>query len=320
MCGVARVARRAVVLLVLVGCGEAAAPASTPAAAPVPVEFDDPFAEVDSKAVPEDSSKVGGAGEAVGVMGASAQGDAGAVMEPAAVAVATAVAAGDVAGEKKAGATAVVAGDAAVAGEKKAAKKSVTGKSEAPTPVPAETPTPEPAPMPVPTPAPTPAPIPVEKPAPVVAPQQRFAGTFRYAGGEAQKQGIAAAIDVTVNELNALIRGIARKRLAEGSPVRETISIAVDGDKVSMTFGPGRSVTGRIDGPAVAWTSDTGKPVKVSLSMVKGRLVQTFVADDGGRRSVFTLDESGDRMTLSVTITSERLPVPLKYALTYRRG
>lgn len=51
--------------------------------------------------------------------------------------------------------------------------------------------------------------------------------------------------------------------------------------------------------------------------MVKSRLVMTFTADDGGRKSVF--NETGDRMTLSVTITSERLTNPLKYALSDKR-
>ena len=53
--------------------------------------------------------------------------------------------------------------------------------------------------------------------------------------------------------------------------------------------------------------------------MVKSRLVMTFTADDGGRKGVFTLNETGDRLTLSVTITSERLTNPLKYALSDKR-
>ena len=47
------------------------------------------------------------------------------------------------------------------------------------------------------------------------------------------------------------------------------------------------------------------EPLTGKFSMVKSRLVMTFNADDGGRKSVF--NETGDRMTLSVTITSERL-------------
>jgi hypothetical protein len=194
----------------------------------------------------------------------------------------------------------------------------------APTPAPADSPAPAPAPAPPPVPEPapvaTPEPAPVATPAPPpVPPQQRFAGTFRFAGGDAQRTELAAAIDTAVQELNALIRGIGRKRLTESNVIRDTITIAVDGDKVTTTFAPGRTVSAKLEGASVPWTSDTGKPLTVKFSMVKGRLVQTFTADDGGRRSVFTLNEAGDRMTLSVTITSERLTNPLKYALSYKR-
>ena len=114
-------------------------------------------------------------------------------------------------------------------------------------------------------------------------------------------------------------RPIGRKRLRESNPIREQVTIAVDGDKVSMTSVAGRTLVHRLGGPAVPWTSDSGKAVQVSVSLVKGRLVQTYTADDGGRRSTWTLDESGDKLTLSVTVTSERLANPLKYALSYRR-
>lgn len=78
-------------------------------------------------------------------------------------------------------------------------------------------------------------------------------------------------------------------------------------------------MTGTLGGPAVAWTNDSGKPVTVAFSLVKGRLVMDFKSEDGARRSTFSLDESGAKLTMSVTITSERLTSPLKYALTYKR-
>lgn len=183
-------------------------------------------------------------------------------------------------------------------------------------PAPADTPAPTPTPAPAPeaTPKPPPAPTPPPQPA-----QARFAGTFRYVGGEAQRQNLQAAIEAAVMELNALIRGIGRKRLTEANPIREQITFAVDGDRVTATFAPGRTISGILGGPAVPWTSDSGKPVTVAFSLVKGRLVMNFTADDGTRRAVYTLDESGDKLTMSVTITSERLTNPLKYALSYKR-
>ena len=332
-----------VVLGLCVACGEAAAPA------PVPEEFDDPFAEaVVEKAVPGDRS-VGGAevvavAESAGGAGAVA-GSAGAVVGSAGEVVGSAGevvgSAGEVVGSAGADASAVagasaadasvvaeVSGAAKVGGEpaKKVKEPGVTKPvpvpkdSSAPTPAPAPAPEPAPAPVPEPASAPTPAPAPAPTPAPpAVPPEQRFVGSFKFVGGEAQRSNLEAAIEAAAMQLNALIRGIGRKRLRESNPIREQVTIAVDGDKVSMTFAPGRTLVHRLGGPAVAWTSDSGKAVQVSVAVVKGRLVQTYTADDGGRRSTWTLDESGDKLTLSVTVTSERLAEPLKYALSYRR-
>jgi len=319
----------AVMLGLVLACGEAAAPA------PVPEEFDDPFAEeVAVKAVPEDRSAVAGAevagdAKAVEVVNGAGVG-AGAVAEVGAVVAENSAVA---AVPAEAGAVAVPAEAAVAAGAEKQAKKAPakpaaggTVKTGTSAPVPGDSPpvapTPEPAPAPAPTPAPTPepAPAPVQPAPPVVAPEQRFVGTFKFVGGDAQRTNLEAAIEAAAMQLNALIRGIGRKRLRESNPIREQVTIAVDGDKVSMTSSAGRTLVHRIGGPAVPWTSDSGKPVQVSIALIKGRLVQTYTADDGGRRSTWTLDETGDKLTLSVTVTSDRLAEPLKYALSYRRS
>ncbi|MBK7827601.1 hypothetical protein [Nannocystis sp.] len=336
--------------LTVIACGEAAAPAA------VPEEFDDPFADdpvVAAKAVPGDRSAADGATgsgktEAVARVGAEAAGaSAGSVGAASAGAVEASAggvegaSAGGVEGASAGGVEGASAGGAAVAnaegagagaaggasvgatGEaKKGAKKPAAAKPDAPAPVPSDSPpvAPEPAPAPAPAPAPEPEPAPVQPAPPVVPAEQRFVGTFKFVGGDAQRQNLETAIEAAAMELNALIRGIGRKRLRDANPIREQVTIAVDGDKVSMTSVVGRTLVHRIDGPAVPWTSDSGKAVQVSVSLVKGRLVQTYTADDGGRRNTWTLDESGDRLTLSVTVTSDRLTNPLKYALSYRRN
>jgi len=346
--------RRGALVLCLTGiaCGEAAAPAA------VPEEFDDPFADepaVAAKAVPGDRSAEGGGaagsvnaeasagavgaaeGASAGVVeGASAgvvesasagaaEGASAGVVEGASAGVAEGASAGVVEGASAVGtgAKAEVAGagaSAAASEGKKGVKKPATPKPDAPAPVPADSPPVAPEPAPAPAPEPAPAPAPVQPAPPVVPPQQRFVGTFKFVGGDAQRQNLETAIEAAAMELNALIRGIGRKRLRDANPIRDQVTIAVDGDKVSMTSVVGRTLVHRLDGPAVPWTSDSGKAVQVSVSLVKGRLVQTYTADDGGRRNTWTLDESGDKLTLSVTVTSDRLTNPLKYALSYRRN
>lgn len=300
-------------LLLVAACGDA----PLPAAPPPPRAFDDPFADEAGASEP--------AGEVVGAAKIPADTPEPALLaEPREPAISPAAAApsepaAEAPSEPVAAAPATSPRPAKGkprAGEGPAPKDTspVASTASAP-PVPADSqpPTPDPAPVA----EPSPPPEPVKPPEP---PQRRFAGTYQFVGGDAQRQALTEAIEATVQQLNALIRGIARRRITEANLIREQITIAVDGDKITTTFGPGRTVTGVLGGPNVPWTGEDGKPVSLVFSMVKGRLVQAYTSSDGGRRSVFTLDEVGDRMTLSVTISSDRLPNPLKYALTYRRG
>jgi hypothetical protein len=314
----AHVLRAIPLSLALLACGDAPPPA--PAA--VPDEFDDPFADEEPAKAPPADPLVAAA--------PPVPKDSPVAVDPAAAPDPTAPTPQDPAAtpvaapqDPPAAATATPT-DPGKPAAKKTAKPPVPSSAPAPKDSPA--PTPIEAPPAEPTPAPTPAPVPVAEPTPPPAPtpppeppQRRFAGTFKFSGGDAQRQNLETAIEAAAQQLSAIIRPIGRKRLRESNPIREQITIAVDGERVSTTFAAGRTVTGTLGGPSVPWTSDSGKPVQVAFSMVKGRLVQVYTADDGGRRSVYTLDDTGDRLTLSVTITSERLTEPLKYALTYKR-
>lgn len=318
--------------LILLGCGE------PPAPAPVPKEFDDPFADEAGRAssssaeaaqAPESTPPGEGAGasgsdEATGALAAAPTGIEGAPAE-AAPTEAAPIEAAPTEAAPAAVATPEAAPTKAAATTKRPAKAPSAATTGASAPVPSDS-TPEPTPEIEPAPAPEPAPV-ATKPAPETKPepppqppQLRFTGTYKYAGGASQRAEVEAAIEAAAQQVNAVIRGIARKRLTESNPVRESIVIAVDGDKVAVTFTAGRTVRGVLGGPAIDWTSDSGKPVKVAFSLVKGRLVLNFTAEDGARRSTFTLNEAGDRLTMSVTISSERLETPMKYALTYRRS
>lgn len=275
------------------GCGQEA---SAPAVAPVPAvapEFDDPFAATPAApaAAPAEMAKPA-------EVGAPAE-----VEEPAEVAAASGVP--------------VAAG---AVGRRKSTKAATPGPRDmppAPAPVepkPSDDAVAEPALTPAPAPASTPAPMPPVAPGP-----ERFTGSFTYVGGQAQRDQVAAAIEATVMALNVLFRPIARKRITAGNPLREQISFAVVGKTVSVSFGADRNISGQLEGAATSWTDEAGSPLKVTFSLVKGRIVMHCQGEGGARRNVFTLDEQGDKLTMSVTMSSDRLPVPVKYALTYRR-
>ncbi len=318
------------------GCGDEPPPA--PAAAPE--EFDDPFADDEDPAAEEAPAAAEDPALAAAVPPAAADSDTPALAGSDAPADVD-----DLQGESGGPSTAEPgsaddgpavddakprsAGEEAAAPSSKPSKpskpstKSIPAPDKPPSPPNAETP---PAPavdepaaaQPKPTVEAKPAPPAVKEPPPP-PPEARFVGTYRFAGGSAQRQRLKDAIDVAVEQLNALIRGVGRRRLNESNQIRDQIDITVNGDKVTTKFTPGGTLTATLGAASIPWTTDTGNKVQAKVKMVKGRLVQDFKSDDGARRSVFTLNESGDTLTLSVTISSDRLPVPVKYALTYKR-
>lgn len=288
-----RVRRSKLALLVILGlpgCGEEA-PAAPP---PVVPEFDDPFADETPPAAPPAEPAIETPEPPAAATPSPPNREPDATPERARVAA---------------------PGAQAVVTRRKPTRESAPVPQDMPSP-----PAPEPpvlADIPAaPEPAPPPAPVAVK---PAVPDHERFTGSYAYSGGQAQRDQVAAAIEATVMALNVLFRPLARKRITEGNPLREQVGLAVAGKSVTVSFGADRKLTGQLDGPAVPWTSDTGSALTVTFSLVKGRIVMNCVAKDGARRNVFTLDESGDRLTMSVTMSSERLPVPVKYALSYRR-
>ncbi|MCB9568995.1 MAG: hypothetical protein H6710_17565 [Myxococcales bacterium] len=311
-----------ITLALALGCGDATPP---PPPAAAPEDFDDPAAARAARAGAPPPAAAPAPAEPAAAEPAT--GSTGAAGEPAVPndmsektdALAEAAPATEPAADEASPRAAATKGAKEPGATKAPAKAPTT-----PTPAPAEEPPPRPR-RPPPTPPPRPpqrgpqAPHPPPPGAPPPPPQQRLAGTWTYVGGESQRTRLGEAIEAAVQQLNPVIRGIGRKRLTESNKIRESITITVDGDRVTTIFVAGRPVSGTLGGPAFDWTNDEGKTIKVRFTLVKGRLVQDFTDKDGARRNTFTVDASGDKLNLSVTISSDRLDTPMKYALSYRR-
>lgn len=312
-----------ITLALALGCGDATPP---PPPAAAPEDFDDPFAaseasdEAPAPAEEPAPAELAAAEPATGSTGAAGEPAVPNDMSEKTDALAEAAPATEPAADEASPRAAATKGAKEPGATKAPAKAPTT-----PTPAPAEEPPPEtpkaPADAPAPAPAseaPKPA-TPAREEPPPPPPQQRLAGTWTYVGGESQRTRLGEAIEAAVQQLNPVIRGIGRKRLTESNKIRESITITVDGDRVTTIFVAGRPVSGTLGGPAFDWTNDEGKTIKVRFTLVKGRLVQDFTDKDGARRNTFTVDASGDKLNLSVTISSDRLDTPMKYALSYRR-
>lgn len=145
----------------------------------------------------------------------------------------------------------------------------------------------------------------------------RHAGTFDFAGGDAEREAVLAAIDDVVAEMNPLARAIARERLREANRVPESIAISRDEDDFTIALDD-RRYEAPLDGSPVEVVGVTGDKLTYRLSVKHERVRQSFVGDKGGRENTLALrGEHG--LALAVRVTSDSLPKPLAYRLTYRR-
>lgn len=142
--------------------------------------------------------------------------------------------------------------------------------------------------------------------------------TFAFAGGDPERERVRAALERAISEMSFIIRPIARRRLAAGNRVFESITVAREGANLVVDR-DGNLVSSPADGSETEWTGSDGKTYRVSQRLTPGGLTQTFVGKDGERRNTYSLSQDGT-LRLEVTGRISRLPAPLEYDLTYERG
>lgn len=147
---------------------------------------------------------------------------------------------------------------------------------------------------------------------------QAFAGEYEFAGGQKQRDGVDAAIAKAMDAISPLFRKIGTKRLKANNPVSKQVSIAINGDKARVAFGMYDNEA-PLDGTRVKTKSKAGDRIKLRHRVRGSTLVQTITGDGGKRTNSFTLSEDGQRLTVRVKITSDQLPVPVEYRLSYKR-
>ena len=147
--------------------------------------------------------------------------------------------------------------------------------------------------------------------------QSMLDGTYAALADESAR--IDAAIEQAVATMNFIKRPIARSRLKKTNPAYRSIAIATSDGQITVTFDERKPVAMPSGGTTVKWTRDDGEVLDVGATIEATTLKQTFKAEDGQRLNTFVLAPDGRALTLEVTITSEQLPTPLRYSLTYRR-
>ena len=138
-------------------------------------------------------------------------------------------------------------------------------------------------------------------------------GEYRYRGG---RQSAAKSIDAVVDEMSALVRNIARKRLTAANRVPSKLSIAQTGDEVTVRI-DGRAYTATLGGASKAVKDANGEASRMRFQLRGNALYQLLDAADGDRTNVFTRRDDGG-VDMAVRITSKRLPADVRYRVSFK--
>jgi hypothetical protein len=150
---------------------------------------------------------------------------------------------------------------------------------------------------------------------------QSFAGTYGYVGGDRQIQALDRAIGEVVDQMNFFIRGIARRRLRAPNLPSQELSVFIENRQIRITRPGQPEVSAPADGKPITWRHPSdGDVFQVSHGIDDdGALYQRFVGDRSVSRNRFVLSEEQKRLTIHTVITADRLPVPLRFEMTYER-
>jgi hypothetical protein len=131
---------------------------------------------------------------------------------------------------------------------------------------------------------------------------------------------VKTAVNKVAEQMGFFAASIARDRLMEANKPAQRLVITVSGDQVTTQFDNDQAIRSNADGSTIDWTRDNGEKVRVTTTWQGTTLTRAVSSRDATRVSSFSLDATGNVLTLGVEITSEHLPQPLIYQLTYRRN
>jgi hypothetical protein len=170
-----------------------------------------------------------------------------------------------------------------------------------------------------PEPAAEPLPVPAASGA-SAALQQRFSGSYLYAGGDAEKKAVAAAVEKAIAGMGFLAKPVARQSLKQRAEIREGYTFVFDSTghlKLSSKGFPVES--GPLDGKPFPFVTREGDATQVSFRFVDGMLLQEGRTEDGSGRTEFRLADDGATLLVHRVMESTQLTAPVEYSLTYRR-
>lgn len=150
--------------------------------------------------------------------------------------------------------------------------------------------------------------------------QHRYAGTYAYAGDDAERRAVLAAVEKAIASMGFLAKPIARESLRQRAEVRDGYSLVFDGLGNLQVMSQGFPVeSGPLNGRPFLLETKYGDRSQLTQRFVEGVLEQEGRTDDGSGRTEFRLTDDGATLLVHRVMESPRLSAAVDFTLTYRR-
>lgn len=159
--------------------------------------------------------------------------------------------------------------------------------------------------------------------APSAAPAATARIVGRYVHDAAASDDVQAAIERAVAQMSFVTRSIGRSRLRATNQPPADVRFALPPDSIVVHYAGQPELRARRDGSPRQWRNAAGEPFQARVSVATApdggvTVRQVFEAEDGRRENAWRLDAAGSTLTLEVTVSSPRLPQPLRYRQIFR--
>jgi hypothetical protein len=144
-------------------------------------------------------------------------------------------------------------------------------------------------------------------------------GRWVYVGDDAERQARLDAIEATVSQMAWIARGIARKRITASTPIHDQYIFTVDEGTITIAEDDFPGFTTPWGGTEVEIPKDKGGPAVLTRQFEEAGLRSHWQAKKGAGTEIYSVAPDGATMTVTVVISSPRLPLDVRYELTYSK-
>lgn len=148
----------------------------------------------------------------------------------------------------------------------------------------------------------------------------QLAGEWRIVDKRGAEKRVANAVEQIVDDINFLIRGVARSKLRAFNAPCGRLAVEVDDEEVAIRCDRRPVADAPLDGKPKRYVSSQRDVLRLRHQLDHGMLRQTFVVSKGKRTSLYRVSPDGNRLTVATYITSPHFKGTARYAVEYERA